>query len=554
MHSAISFFARRVLHFSFLFLTVAVLFGQTQPDTYQSLETLKANTRLVVVDVVATDSHGQPVTDLTRDDFAMLEQGQSQRISHFSFQHPGAALLPAVRSLPPNVVTNAPTFSSTSLNVILFDSVNGDFASQAYARDQLVKFFSSAQLDRPVAIFALESRLRLLHDFTTDAGSLRAAVEEYKLPPPPANTESIESRASAFTTYGDYHTNDQAIETTLNQLNALAKTLAGYPGRKNLIWLSESFPIDLFPEQVIASDLAPTHSAGRSGAKGSAGMLSQDALTGPNGFQTMVQRGAFKDYAAMVKKLADSMMAAQVAVYPVDAAGVGRNDHLASQHTANDVADRTGGKAFHNSNDLITSMRSSIDDGSTYYTLAYYPDNKKWDGQFRVIQVKTDRPGVSLRYRQGYYAVDPQKMSKEEADLVTEEFSRSLQVDSPAVTAVRFQAGVLPPSSETRNKLVVNFAVDANTVHFDRGDDGIEHARVSCTVWAYGKDKDKPIMSKGDTVKADLKPEVYAQVLKQCFPCKQELDLQPGTYRLRLGVLDRNSNLIGTTSAAVTVR
>ena len=544
MHSTISFFARCVLCFSFLFLTVAVLFGQTQPDTYQSPETLKTNTRLVVVDVVATDSHGQPVTDLTRDDFTMLEQGQSQRVSHFSFQHPGAAPPAAVRSLPPNVVTNAPKFSSTSLNVILFDSVNGDFASQAYARDQLVKFFSSAQLDRPVAIFALESRLRLLHDFTTDAGSLRAAVEGYKFPASTAPTDSIESRASAFTTYGDFHTNDQTIETTLNQLNALAKILAGYPGRKNLIWLSESFPIVLFPEQIIAS--APESLRGADGHNGGG-----PVLNGAPSFMRMVESGASKDYAALVMKVADAMMAAQVAVYPVDAAGVGRNDHLASQHTANDMADRTGGKAFHNTNDLITSMRSSIDDGSTYYTLEYYPDNKKWDGQFRVIQVKTDRPGVTLRYRQGYYAVDPQKAAKDENDKVAEDLSRALELDTPAYTAVHFQAGVVPSSAA--HKVLVNFAIDPRSVSFERTGDGLEHARVSCTVWAYARGKDKPVMSNGDTVKADLTPDVYQQMMRAYFPCKRELELKPGNYTLRLAVIDRSTNFMGTANAEVIV-
>ncbi len=56
-------------------------------------------------------------------------------------------------------------------------------------------------------------------------------------------------------------------------------------------------------------------------------------------------------------------MNAQVAVYPVDAAGVGKNDHLASQHTANDLAQRTGGRAFHNTNDLAGSMQAGINDG-----------------------------------------------------------------------------------------------------------------------------------------------------------------------------------------------
>jgi VWFA-related protein len=529
-------------------LAVGFLSGQqSQSQIYQSQETVKANTRLVVVDVVATDSHGQPVTDLTVDDFTMLEQGQTQKISHFSFQHPGTAPATVPRSLPPNVVTNTPQFSSSSLNVILFDGVNGDFTSQAYARDQLIKFFASAQLDRPVAMFALESHVRLLQDFTMDSEALKAATERYKPPVQSANTENAESRASAFTTFGDYHTNERNIETTLNQLNVLAKTLAGYPGRKNLIWLSESFPLDLYPEVVIAAANAQNVDSTSAG-RGKGPIKAQGAL------DIMVQEGNYKSYAELVKKVAESMMNAQVAVYPVDAAGVGKNSHLASIHTANDMAERTGGKAFHNSNDLAGSMRTSIDDGSTYYTLEYYPNNKQWDGQFRTIQIKTSRPGVSLRYRLGYYALDPTKLSKEETDRITEDFSRSLQADAPGATAVRFQAGVVPPSDASSGKIVVNFAVDPHTVMFEKSNDGMEHAKLSCTIWAYGKDRDKPVMSKGDTVKADLKPEVYAQMMKQYFPCKQELELKPGTYTLRLGVLDRNSNLIGTTSAAVTVR
>ena len=529
---------------SSLAITSACVVCGQQPPVYQSPETLKANTRLVIVDVVATDNHGQPVSDLTVDDFTMLEEGKPQKISHFSFQHPGEMQAAPMRSLPPNVVSNAPVVQSNVLNVILLDSVNGDFSSQAYAIDQLSRFFAVAKLEQPVALFALESRIKLLHDFTTDGPSLKAALQGYKPPAQAAQTESIESRASAFATRGDYHTDDRNIHTTVNQLNALAKTLAGYPGRKNLIWLTESFPLDLFPDQVIASGImGPDLKSAETSGGG-----------GPSQFEIMRDSRPFADYAALVKKLADSMMAAQVAVYPVDAAGVGRNDHLASQHTANDMAARTGGKAFHNTNDLGAAMQSGLNDGSTYYTLEYYPDNKKWDGQFRLIQVKTSRPGVSLRYRLGYYALDPEKESKEQADLVNEDFSRSLQVDAPAATSVRFQAGVVPPSSETKNKLVVNFAVDPHTLHFDRSNDGMEHAQISCTVWAYGANKDKPIMSKGDTATAALKPDVYSQVMKQYFPCHQELELKPGTYTLRLGVLDRNSNLMGTTTAAVTVR
>ena len=81
----------------------------------------------------------------------------------------------------------------------------------------------------------------------------------------------------------------------------------------------------------------------------------------------------------------------------------------------------------------------------------------------------------------------------------------------------------------------------------------MEFARLSCTVWAYGKDKSKPTMSSG-TVTANLKATEYEQIVRQRFlPCDRQLDLKQGKYDLRMGVLDRATNKIGTASAQVVV-
>jgi len=483
----------------------------------------------------------------------MLEDGKAQKISNFTFHPPGKTEVVLNSHLPANVVTNAPSFQASSLNVMLLDTLNGDFAEQVYVKDQLLKYLARAQFTRPIALFALEDRLVLLHDFTTDATALRSVVEKFKPPARNNNAETVQSRASAFATHGDFHTNERDISTTLNQLNALAKTLAGYPGRKNLIWLSESFPVNLFPDNMAngASGICSGDGcAGRTGTSlgsqgGSPMNLGRSSLSG-NG------EGSYKDYALLIKKVSDSLMKAQVAVYAVDAGAVGKDERIASHVTMNDMADRTGGRALINTNDLAASMSSSVDDGSTYYTLEYYPDNKKWDGLFRSIQVRSSRPGVNLRYRAGYYALDPEKVNKEDSDAVAESFSRALQVDAPAATQVVFQAQVQPPSDKSK-KVVVTFHIDPRTLAFEHKDGGMELARLSCTVWVYGKDKDKPIMSNG-TVSANLKASEYQQVMQQRFlPCDRQLDLKPGTYALRMGVLDRATNKIGTASAQVVV-
>jgi VWFA-related protein len=503
-----------------------------------SIPVLRTNTRIVVVDVVVTDSKGQPVPDLKADNFSLLENGKPQKISGFTFEHTGAKPAPAAQpQLPPSVISNAPTFQASSLNIILFDTVNGDLSEQAYAKDQLLKFLNTAELGRPVAIFALQNQLKLLHDFSTDNKSLSASVAKYKPPAQGLSNETTASRASAFATLGDYHTSERSIETTLNQLNALAKILSGYPGRKNLIWLSESYPMVLMPES--AGQLNLSESDLRS-------------VGTPSTIQNLQTSASSKSYAALTKKVSDSLMAAQVAVYPVDVGAIGKDDHLASQTTMDDMAASTGGKAFKHSNDLSMGLRTSIEDGSTYYTLSYYPENKAWDGQFRSIQVKSSQPGVSLRYRLGYYALDPEKLNKEDSDAVAENFSRSLELDAPAATSIVFQAQVLPPSDKNK-KVAVTFHIDPRTIAFERKNDGEEYAKISCTVWAYGKDKDKPAMFSG-TVSANLKPTEYQQVIQQHFlPCGRELDLKSGNYTLRLGVLDRATNKIGTATAMVVV-
>jgi VWFA-related protein len=113
--------------------------GQPSAQAEQSSTVLKANTRLVIVDVVVTDGKGAPVSGLESADFTVLDNGRPQQISNFSFQHPGA-LAGAQSPLPPNVFTNIPKTRSSSLNVILVDALNGEYGGRAYALDQLAKY------------------------------------------------------------------------------------------------------------------------------------------------------------------------------------------------------------------------------------------------------------------------------------------------------------------------------------------------------------------------------------------------------------------------------
>lgn len=554
--------------------------GNSKTQVYESATVLKTTTRLVVVDVVATNKKGEAVADLERGDFTVLEDGKEQTIRVFSFQHPravasetaGAAPAEIAPKLPDNVFSNVPRYTpDSSLNIVLLDALNTTLPHQAYVRDQMIKYLAKMPQGRPVAVYTLGSKLTLLQDFTSDPEILREVIKKLKgnvsplldnaaggpadelLPPGVADSGMLpagmldslmqfEQERTSFQT-------DLRITYTLNAMNAIARSLSGYPGRKNLVWVSEAFPISIDPNMELTGDIF----------------------------------AGTRNYGPQIAAAADNLIDAQIAIYPVDARGLepsavfdasntgrdrfGRSMNgprlgsalsaesaaLQNVHAAmNDMAERTGGKAFYNRNDIDNAIRKSIDDGSTYYTLAYYPENKDWNGKFRKVQIKVNRSDVKLRHRLGYYAVDPKIFAEQNKNQQGALFGEALNPNSPIATGLRFQAGVVQPSAQTQNKVLVNFGLDPHAISFDVQADGLEHAEVDCVVQAYSA-KGKLLKTEASTVNAALKPDTYSKVMQTVFPCQQFIALPPGSYSLRLGVRDDRTGLMGTTSAKVTV-
>jgi VWFA-related protein len=518
--------------------------GSQQPETV-----LRANTRLVMVDVVATNNKGVPVTDLKPEEFTIAEDGKLQKIGSFNFQNPEGSPDADQDKLPKNVVSNVPRGNATGLNVILLDRINGESRNQVYAQDRLVKFLESGKPVQPTAVFVLDKKLAVVHDFTTDTAALKDALNKVR-PGGVSRVSGVEVLASPFATRGDFHTNETTIESTLGALMFMAKYLAGYPGRKNLIWVSEAFPVSLMIDGAAGNSnanvvLTSRMSLNPSGSDLGRSMVNTGDPKGAKGGRTFQEELA---------RIADALMDAHVALYPVDASGMGQADRLWAQTNMQDMADRTGGRAFYNRNDIEVGIRLSVDDGSIYYGLSYYPENHLWDGRFRKIEIKTTRPGVSLRYRMGYYAIDPSSSAKIEMAELSQEFSRALAWDAPSFAALRFQATINPPADKTQ-KWTVSFAIDPHSVSFEPTQDGLEHAAVSCAVAVYS-DTGSPTKGANNditTMTAALPPDQYQKMMAKSFPCKRSLELKSGKYLLRLAAMDKNSRSIGATTTPLTV-
>jgi len=535
------------------------------PTPSQPAAALRVTTRLVLVDVLALDRKGLPVTDLKEEDFSLHEEGSEQKIKVFSFQQPSPASTAAPIVLPADMTTNLPTYKADrALSVILLDALNTEAVNQKFMRQEMVKFLEKLPAGQPVAVYALGTKLRLLQDFTTDPSLLKQAVLESKKhsgtvlenggPYLNAATRSalmemgLRATINQIQVFQQENTTmltDARVGMTLAALNSLARTLAGYPGRKNLIWMSSAFP-----EQLLSVGL---------------GMRSQSS---------------FRNYSEEVERTANALSNARVAVYPVDASalvnyGVNSSlsntdangndtgpvamlsertteDQSARHATMNSIAQETGGKAFYGTNDLESAIRNGMEDGATYYTLGYYPENKNWDGKFRRIVVKTNRPAVKLRFRQGYFASDPKGYAKTDAKKQAMDMGQALSMDYPISTALLFRAQVIPPSEKTQNKVLIYYGVDAHAMGFELQDDGLQHASLDCAVRPFTS-KGNPLQPQAQTFNAGLKPEDFQTVMQRFFPCSQSLDLAAGEYVLRLAVRDNATGLIGTASAKVTV-
>lgn len=564
--------------------------SQSQSEPVEGTATvLKVKTRLVIVDVIALDHKGVPVADLQADDFVLQEENKPQKIRVFNFQQgpqgQPAVLAPAV--LPANRITNIPRFKTNSaLNVLLLDGINVTNANQKFAREEMLRFLEKLPAGQPLAVYAMGTRLRMLQDFTVDPALLKEVVKKTKfnavgarsessnaLDLPPATLDAMpqamQFQVLRFGQDQAINQMDERVRLTIEQLSALARNLSGYPGRKNLIWVSEAFPAYLFPQ-----DPDPL------GRNSNAAAASQSPLV--------------KNYQGEINHASDLLANAQVAVYPVDVAAVGNRDvyssmsntdsngnylgnsargavrsgiggsaqaseisnasetAMNSHSTMNSVAEQTGGKAFYNTNDLNRAIRDSMEDGSTYYTLGYYPENKDWDGRFRRISAKVNRPGVKLHYRQGFYAVEPKEYAKQDPKIMAMDMGSALDINNPISTALPFQAIVLPPSAQNGNKVQINYGVDPHSIGFEPKEDGLQHASVDCGVRAYSKTGES-IKIQGNTFNAALAPEQYQKVMKAIFPCNQTLELPPGEYLLRLAVRDTNNGLIGTANGSATI-
>jgi VWFA-related protein len=478
--------------------------------------------------------------------------------------------------LPPNVTTSRPEYRvpSGAPVIVLLDALNTPVQDQSRARMEFLKYLDTQlQPGQQIAVYALVRSLRVLQDFTDDPALLKAAVQSFnpsvsmelqiadvnqRLPRlsgalPDSSVRHAGGDPALFILrirdFYDEQANvatDERVGITLTAFRGIAQAVAGLPGRKNLIWVSGSFPLATY-SRIIQYSANPNNDPNRVRIEN----LYEDKLRETDSILTDAQVAV---YAVDARGLVGQFLGGaenqgvSAAGTLVGGAEYGQNLQLASgslqetQATMKQVAGETGGKFFINQNELDHSVALSVQDGASYYLLGYAPEGKA-DDKFHKIEVKVNHPGATVRARHGYYAVssgDDAKATKER----DAEVGMAMQYGSPGATGVTFDARVMPPAPAAKMKIGVDFLVDPSTISTEDVGGGKKLA-VEFHVAAYGADR-KIAGQRDVAIKPTLKPADFASVQQQGLPYHVNLELPPGRYTLRLGVADQRSGFIGT--------
>lgn len=534
-----------------------------QDSQLPAAPTIRANVRLVSLDVIVTDKNGQPVPGLRAEDFRVRENGHEQKIlkleQRLAASNTGSQNgSQANRELTAATFTNKPADGEPVWNVILYDLLDTATDQQERSRKYLWQFIKTLPPEQPIAFVRMDANLRVLVPFKAGAGAVdkllassvagpeSSPLLEIYNPDDEALMRHIQAKMpdhgaaqQAGLQAMELEKMSQRVQTVLGDFNSLAKWLSKYPGKKNVYWLSTGFPLVAVPQS--------------------------------HGGPSTSFRGIF---ASQQREMDKNLQLARIAIFPIDVRGVlgdydGMRDatHNSGLYASPggaqilsadmdafegeqrqeimqmlDIAEATGGVAAFNRNDIDGMLRSAFQQSQNFYTIAYAPPSANWNGDYRKIEISMVARGYHLAYRRGYYAIDlPTKPP------TLDEFTVALRKGAAPSTGVLFSTKL----KKANDSLVLNYVVDIHTLQFSIEADGRQGAGLDCAVVEY--DSAGTMLGTSEIhVDGKVKPGQWTRLEQTGFPAQQVVPLAPGTASLTVGIRDHSSGEFGNMEIALT--
>jgi VWFA-related protein len=483
--------------------------------------------RLVKLNIVAVDSHGDPIADLGPDDFQLHDQNKQYKIAFFH-KNDAKAQAQAPAALGPHEFSNRASLAPPSVTLILLDLVNLAMKDQGYARNQLASVLQKLESTDYVYLYLLTVRgplpVRPLPDAQVTAPA--GAPSENWAKDVPQMLEEAFGRVNRMTP--DMYTQDR-VNLTYMALESLASRLAAFPGRKSIVWISHGVPIDV-------------------------------------GARDAIGKGTVVDFQPLLRQFSATVDSATISVYPVGDLGtrgpeqeknlgafntenntatpVARNAGPQPQKqldvtgggldTMTQMAQMTGGRV-HLNNDIGAAVRQAAEDARLNYTIGYYA--VEWDNKFHKIHLNCSRHGVKILVKEGYYAYAGATAEQQKAAIEAAAWS-PLDAGEIGIRAV------VSPSQKVARGVHLQIKLDANDIEMTHQQERFA-GQVAVTYVSYDADG-HPTQAPATAFPFKMTAQQHDGALKDGMALSQDRAVPDSTRKIRVIVFDDTANTVGS--------
>ena len=371
------------------------------------------------VDVIISDKAGNPVADLTQADFDVSEDGKPQKIDTFKMVKLDGGRNDSMKVPPKEIRTDYDEEAEAARDdVRLFSIFLDDYhvrkGASLASRNQLSRFIETqlGPSDMVGLMYPLESTSSVR--MTRNHSAVMRGLQQFE-----GRKYDYTPRNQYEEQYANYPTETVErirVQVSLSAIKSLIVHMGSLKeGRKTLILVSEGYSYMVPPQMRNADAQMP----------GLGNPNARNPMAGTNDINE--DRAAWSlgmDMESDLREVYDTANKNNVAIYAVDPRGLATfefdiNEGIGLQSdtkylnstmdTLRQLSDQIDGRAIVNRNDLVAGMKQITRDASAYYLIGYNSSQAPSDGKFHEIKVRVKRPGVQVRARKGYWALNQQE-------------------------------------------------------------------------------------------------------------------------------------------------
>lgn len=573
---------------SLAFSAVSPLYAQ-EPTKPQADDIVRISTSLVQIDAVVTDKAGNPIKDLKDSDFEVLQDGKPQKIvsvTYVNTEVPDRSVTPVKTDKKPPAAPPTRTLPENARRILTFVVDDGNcFTSRLgmeASRRALEKFVNEQMRpDDLVAIYQTRSGSSVLQQFTSDKAQLMRVVRKIRWYPPrgvcsndatgdffdparlttfsknsdsaPTPIESASDRANRNRI--ENRTRDNQVAGLIGVLRYITRGLQRVSGRKTVFLLSDGIPLYATDSEL----KGPGNSPSQTMTLGDSRLAMRDLIDSANRasvvFNTIDVRGVMMPDGGITAQDAFTGFAgADGDINVTSKISATRSAAIVnSQSGMFYLADETGGRFYHDANDLAVPLRRALNLEKGYYLIGYQPEADTFKSKkFNKIEIRVKRPELNVRTRSGFFGVTDESLRPKKRTGDSELYEA---IAAPLPTAgLNLQLTAFFGNTESEGSFARTLVhVDGEQVSYVDEPNGMKKG-VFDVVAVTLNEKNEVVDEFNRTHTIHFPAANVASVKQNGLIYSADIPVKkPGAYNFRVAIRDVNSKQIGSAGQQIEV-